>query len=238
MKESTPTEAPAAKEAEGEASAGGDAVPEAPDETPVTSTMGATGASVVAATPPSPRAPSPAALAEEEGTEKALAKETPAIEETLTTEEAPAAGSTPTEEEAPTAGETPIEQEAPAAEKTPIEEEAPAVRKMGSHEEEEASMEQAKATVVPSPEAPIMGDEGARASPQRPEANSTPARSSRSGAAGGSAPSSSRGPAMDLGKPGGISCVLDWWVVPPEEILVAPLLSRPRTDAWTGLAQT
>jgi hypothetical protein len=161
------TEAPSVKEAEGEASAMGDTTPVAPDAAPVTSAAGAMGVSVMAATPPSPRAPSPAALAEEEETEEAPAKETPAIEESLTAEEAPATGNTPVEEE--------------------------------------ASVEQAEETVVLPPEAPIMGAKGACANPQCSEATSTPARSSGSGAVGGSVPSSSRGPAMDLGEPSGAS---------------------------------
>jgi hypothetical protein len=81
VKDTTSTEVPSAKEAEGEASTGGDAAP---------------GVSVVAATPPSLRAPSPTALSKEEETEEAPAKETPIAKETLTVEEAPTAGSMPT----------------------------------------------------------------------------------------------------------------------------------------------
>jgi hypothetical protein len=87
-------------------------------------------------------------------------------------------------------------------------------------EEEEASAVRAKALVVPSLEAPTMGDEGGRASPLRPEATLPLARSPGGGAEGGSAPSSSLGPATGLGEPVGTSWAL--------EVVGQPTGSEPR----------
>jgi hypothetical protein len=115
VKDTSPTEVPSAKEAEGEAIAIGDTALKTPDATPVTSVAGATGASIVSASPLSSRPPSPATLAGEKEAEEAHVEETPATEEAPTMEEAPAAGGAPTEEETPAIGKTPVEEETPAA---------------------------------------------------------------------------------------------------------------------------
>jgi hypothetical protein len=180
VRDATPTDAPSAKEATGEATTAGNEAPEAPHATPATSVASAVGASLVAMAPPSPRAPSPIALAGEKETKGALSGETPATGETPTGQEVPTARGAPIEDEMPPAGEMDIHKEAEAsAEKRLVE------------GEEEASAVQDKAQVVSSPGATIMGDEGARASPLRPGATPPPAVSSGGGAEGGSAPSSS-----------------------------------------------
>jgi hypothetical protein len=105
------------------------------------------------------------------------------------TEEAPA-------KETSTVGETPAEEEASTAGKTPT-------------IEEETSVGQAGTMAAPPPEALGMNNERARASPQRPVAATTPARGTGGDTERGTAPSSTRGPAMDLGEPSGVSWALE-----------------------------